>query len=124
MITLVLVLLTLLALTARALYVRHMLRRWQALWRCTTGPITVELRRHCMLTKFGNDSLEFPHPLEFRLLSMRVAGIPVWSAQSVVSLPFDADARIDRVAADEFDHLFAARFRAHRSTTTMHALFA
>lgn len=107
----VLVLLTLLALAARVIYVRLALAGWERLWRFTAGPVTVELRRHARMARFGNDSFDYPLPREFRTLSMRVGGIPVWSQRAVVSLPDEVDARIGEVAAHEFDHLFTGQFR-------------
>ena len=120
----VLVLLALIVLAARALYVKLELARWERLWRFTSGPVTVELRRHAAMARLGNDSLDYPQPREFRTLSMRVGGIPVWSQQSIVSLPADADSRIDEVSASEFDHLFTGQFRRTWSKRTVHALYS
>ena len=108
---LVLVLLALLALAARAIHVRLALAGWERLWRFTSGPVTIELRRHAMMAKLGNDSLDFPQPREFRRLSMRIGGIPLWSQQAIVGLPAEVDARIGDVAAGEFDLLFTEHFR-------------
>jgi hypothetical protein len=108
---LMLVLLVLLALAARTIQLRLRLAAWERLWRFASGPFTVELRRHAELTRLGADSLEFPQPREFRILSLRVGGIPVWSQQAIVSLPAEADARIGHIPAGEFDHLFASHFR-------------
>ena len=108
---LLLVLLALLALAARTFHVRHRLAAWECLWRFRSGPFTVELRRHAELARLGHDSLEYPQPREFRVISLRVAGIPLWSQEATVSLPTQADARIDSVASGEFDHLFDSHFR-------------
>ena len=120
----VLVLLALLALAARALYVKLELATWERLWRFTSGPVTVELRRHAGMTKLGNDSQEYPQPREFRTVSMRIGGIPVWSQQSIVGLPAEVDARIGDVAAAEFDHLFTGQFRMTWSKRTAHTLYS
>ena len=109
--TLLLVLLALLALGARTLQLRLRVAAWECLWRFASGPFTVELRRHARIARLGHDSLEFPQPREFRLLSLRCGGIPVWSQRAIVSLPSDADSRIDHIAADEFDPLFDPHFR-------------
>ena len=108
---LLLVLLVLLALAARTIQLRLRLAAWERLWRFGSGPFTVELRRHAELARLGCDSLEFPQPREFRILSLRVGGIPVWSQQAIVSLPAEADARIGHIPAGEFDHLFVSQFR-------------
>jgi hypothetical protein len=119
-----LVLLALFALAARVIYVLLALAAWERLWRFTSGPVTVELRRHTEMAKFGNDSFAYPQPREFRTLSMRVGGIPVWSQQAIVSLPVDVDARIGDIAADEFDHLFTGQFRLAWSKRAVHALYS
>lgn len=118
----VLVVLALLALAARALHVRLALAGWERLWRFTSGPVTVELRRHAAMARLGHDSLAYPQPREFRTLSMRIAGIPVWSQQSIVGLPAEVDSRIDAVTAAEFDHLFAGEFRRTWTKRTVHRL--
>ena len=109
--TLTLVLIALLALAARTLQLRLRFAGWEPLWRFGSGPCTVELRRHAELARLGADSLEFPQPREFRVLSLRVGGIPVWSQVAIVSLPAAADERIDRIPATEFDPQFAPHFR-------------
>ena len=109
--TLLLVLLALLLLGARTIQLRLRLAAWQSLWRFGYGPCTVELHRHAELTRLGGDSLEFPQPREFRVLSLRVGGIPVWSQKAMVSLPATVDERIDHIPAGEFDPLFADQFR-------------
>ena len=108
---LLLVLLALLALAAWTFHVRHRLAAWECLWRFRSGPFTVELRRHAELARLGHDSLEYPQPREFRVISLRLAGIPLWSQQAIVSLPAEADARIGAVAAGEFDQRFDRHFR-------------
>jgi len=108
---LMLVLLVLLALAARTIQLRLRVAAWERLWRFGSGPFTVELRRHAELARLGSDSLEFPQPREFRILSLRVGGIPIWSQQAIVSLPAQSDARIDHIPAGEFDHLFGDPFR-------------
>jgi hypothetical protein len=120
----VLVLLALLALAARAIYVKLELARWERLWRFTSGPVTVELRRHAAMAKLGNDSLDFPQPREFRTLSMRIGGIPVWSQQAIVGLPAEIDARIGEVTASEFDDLFTGYFRMAGPKRTVRTLFS
>lgn len=105
------VVLTWFLLATRAAYLRHRVRGWQPLWRLAVGPCTMELRRHTVLTRLGRDSLEFPQPREFRHLSLRLAGMPLWSWQRIASLPPESDARIDAVSAQEFDHLFPECFR-------------
>jgi hypothetical protein len=120
----VLVLLALLALAARALHVKLELAGWERLWRFTSGPVTVELRRHAEMARLDNDSLDYPQPREFRRLSMRIGGIPIWSQQSIVSLPSDVDSRIGEVAPSEFDHLFTGQFRRGWSKRTAHALYS
>ncbi len=120
----VLAVLALLALAARTLCVKLELAGWERLWRFASGPLTVELHRHAGMARLLNDSLEFPQPREFRTLSMRVGGVPVWSQQSIVSLPADVDARIGEVAASEFDHLFTGQFRLTGSKRTAHALYS
>ena len=109
--TLLLVLLALLLLGARTIQLRLRLAAWESLWRFGHGPCTVELRRHTALTRLGVDSLEFPQPREFRILSLRVGGIPVWSQQAIIGLPAAADERIGHIPAGEFDHLFSDQFR-------------
>jgi hypothetical protein len=108
---LMLVLLALLALATRTIQLRLRLAAWERLWRFGSGPFTVELRRHTDLSRLGADSLEFPQPREFRVLSLRVGGIPIWSQQAIISLPAEADARIGHIPANEFDHLFVSYFR-------------
>ncbi len=108
---LTLLLIALLALAARTFLWRHRFAGWESLWRFRSGPITVELRRHAHLARFGHDSLEFPQPREFRVITMRLGGIPLWYQEAAASLPLQADARIDSVAAAEFDHLFDSHFR-------------
>ena len=108
---LMLVLLALLALAARTLLVRHRHAAWEVLWHFRHGPVTVELRRHAHLARLSSDAFEFPQPREFRILSMRLGGIPLWSQEAVVGLPTAADERIGRIPATEFDPLFADQFR-------------
>jgi hypothetical protein len=108
---LLLVLITLLALAARTLQLRLRFAAWESLWRFGPGPITVELRRHAGLARLAGDPHEFPLPREFRVLSLRVGGIPVWSQVAMVSLPAAVDERIDQVPATEFDPLFDRHFR-------------
>ena len=109
--TLILVLLALAALAARTIQLRLRFSGWEVLWRFRSGPVTVELRRHAELTRLGDDAHEFPQPREFRVVSMRVGGIPVWSQQAIAGLPAAADERIGHIPATEFDHLFANQFR-------------
>ena len=109
--TLLLVLLALLVLGARTIQLRLRLAAWESLWRFGHGPYTVELRRHTELARLGADSLEFPQPREFRVLSLRIGGIPVWSQLAVIGLPSSADERIGHIPAGEFDHLFTDQFR-------------
>ncbi len=104
-------LLTLLALAARTVQLRMRFAGWAPLWRFGSGPFTVELRRHAEITRLGADSLEFPQPREFRVLSLRLAGIPIWSQVAIVSLPAASDERIDHIPATEFDQLFDSHFR-------------
>lgn len=118
------VLLALLVLAMRALWARRRLAGWERLWRLAQGPVTVELRRRAMLALLGHDSQPFPQPREFRILSLRLAGIPLWSQQSIVSLPMAVDARIDAVGAAEFDHLFDEPFRQAPPRRAVRALFA
>ncbi len=106
-----LVLLALLALAARTVVVRRRVAGWESLWRFTSGPITVELRRHAGMARFEGDSQAFPQPREFRVLSMRCGGIPIWSQQAVVTLPAAVDERIGEIAAGEFDPLFTGQFQ-------------
>lgn len=108
---LILCLLSLLALAARTVQLRLRFAGWAPLWRFATGPFTVELRRHAEMTRLGSDSLEFPQPREFRVLSLRLAGIPLWSQVAIVSLPAASDERIDHIPAAEFDQLFDSHFR-------------
>jgi len=108
---LLLVALVLAALAVRTLQVRHRIAGWECLWRFRAGPCTVELRRHAGLARLGGDSLEFPQPREFRVVSLRIGGIPLWSQQAIVSLPTDADSRIGAILPGEFDHLFERHFR-------------
>lgn len=108
---LMLALIALLALAARTVQLRLRFAGWQPLWRVGTGPCTVELRRHAELTRLGADSLEYPQPREFRVLSLRIGGIPVWSQVAIVGLPTAADERIDHIPATEFDPLFDPHFR-------------
>lgn len=108
---LALVPLAVLAVAARLLHWRHRLCGWESLWRFRSGPITVELHRHAHLARLGCDSLEYPQPREFRVITMRLGGLPIWSQEATISLPAQVDARIDHVAAGEFDHLFEAHFR-------------
>ena len=108
---LMLVLLALAALAWRTIQLRLRFAGWEVLWRLRSGPVTIELRRHAQLARLGDDSLEFPQPREFRVVSLRVGGIPVWSQQAIVGLPATADARIGHIPASEFDHLFARQFR-------------
>ena len=115
---LMLMMLALLVLAARTFHWRHRFAAWEPLWRFRSGPITVELRRHPELARLTHDSFEFPQPREFRIITMRLAGIPLWTQQATVSLPTQADERIDTIPAAEFDHLFDAHFRRgwmHRS---------
>ena len=108
---LTLLLLALLLVAARTFQWRHRFGGWQTLWRFRTGPITVELRRHAHLARLGHDSFEYPQPREFRVVTMRLVGVPLWSQQASVCLPMQADERIDSVSAAEFDHLFDSHFR-------------
>lgn len=108
---LMLALIALSALAARTVQLRLRFAGWPVLWRFGSGPFTVELRRHAQITRLGADSLEYPQPREFRVLSLRMGGIPVWSQVAVVSLPTAVDERIDHIAATEFDALFDPHFR-------------
>lgn len=108
---LALLLLAVLALAGRTLHWRHRFGGWESLWRSRSGPLTVELRRHAHLARMGHDSLEFPQPREFRVITMRLGGVPLWCREATVSLPTQADARIDTVGAGEFDQLFDSQFR-------------
>jgi hypothetical protein len=109
--TLLLVLLALLVLGARTIQLRLRLAAWERLWRFGHGPFTVELRRRADMARLGDDSSEYPQPREFRVLSLRVGGIPVWSQLAIVALPATADERIGHIPATEFDHLFAGQFQ-------------
>ncbi len=111
MFELLLVVLALAALAARTFHLRRRLAAWERLWRFGSGPFTVELRRRTDLARLGDDSLEFPQPREFRLLSLRVGGIPVWSQLAVVSLPASTEERIGHIPADEFDRQFDRHFQ-------------
>ena len=111
MLALVLASLTLIALGARAGFVHRRLQGQQRLWRSACGPFSVELRRRALLSRAHADSQAFPQPRERRSLTLRLAGVPLWSIHTVVALPPERDARIDSVDASEFDHLFGARFR-------------
>lgn len=108
---LMLLLLASLAAAARTAHWHHRFHGWESLWRFRSGPVTVELLRHPRLARLGHDSLEYPQPREFRVIAMRLGGIPLWSQEATVSLPAQADARIDAIAASEFDHLFESHFR-------------
>ena len=108
---LMLMMLALLVLIARTFQWRHRFGAWETLWRFRSGPITVELRRHAHMARLGHDSFEYPQPREFRVITMRLGVVPLWSQQATVSLPTQADARIDSVPAGEFDHLFDSHFR-------------
>jgi hypothetical protein len=108
---LLLVSLVLVALAVRTFVVRHRIANWECLWRFRSGPCTVELRRRAGMARLGGDSCEFPQPREFRVMSLRVGGIPVWSQRAIISLPTDADSRIGEIPASEFDHLFDRHFR-------------
>ena len=123
---LLLVLLVLAALAARTFVVRHRVAGWETLWRFRSGPCTVELRRHAGMARLGGDSCEYPQPREFRVMSLRVGGIPLWSQQAIVGLPTDADSRIGCIPASEFDHLFDRHFRMSwpRQAKTMRRLAA
>ena len=108
---LLLVSLVLVALALRTVVVRHRISGWECLWRFRSGPCTVELRRHAGMARLGGDSCEYPQPREFRVMSLRVGGIPLWSQRAIVSLPTEADARIGESPASEFDHLFDRHVR-------------
>jgi hypothetical protein len=108
---LLLVSLVLVALAGRTFQLRHRIADWECLWRFRSGPCTVELRRHAGLARLGDDSCEFPQPREFRVISLRLGGIPLWSQQAIVSLPTEVDSRIGKVPSGEFDHLFERHFR-------------
>jgi hypothetical protein len=108
---LTLLLLATLVVAARTFHWRHRFAGWESLWRFRSGPLTVELRRHAHLARLGQDSSEFPQPREFRVLTMRLGVVPLWYQEATVSLPTQADARIDTVPAGEFDHLFDSHFR-------------
>jgi len=108
---LMLVPVAMLALTLRGLYLRWRLAAWECVWHVRHGLVTVDLRRDAHLARLGSDSLEFPQPREFRVLATCVAGMPVWSQQSIVSLPAEVEGWIDGVAAADFDHLFDDPFR-------------
>jgi len=108
---LLLVSLVLAALAVRTFQLRHRLAGWECLWRFRSGPCTVELRRHAGMARLADDSCEFPQPREFRVVSLRVGGIPLWSQQAIVSLPTDVDSRIGEIPPGEFDHLFDRHFR-------------
>jgi len=108
---LLLVSLVLVALAIRTLLLRYRTAGWECLCRFRTGPCTVELRRHAGLARLGDDSCEYPQPREFRVISLRIGGIPVWSQRAIISLPTDADSRIGDIPASEFDHLFDRHFR-------------
>ncbi len=107
----VLVLFAILALIVRSLVVLRRRAGWERLWHFTSGPIAVELHRHAELFRFDHDSAEFPQPRETRLLSMRLAGIPLWSQREIISLPAQSDSRLSEITADEFDHLFTGEFQ-------------
>ena len=108
---LLLVSLVLVALALRTVVVRHRIAGWESLWRFRAGPCTVELRRHAGMARLGGDSCEYPQPREFRVMSLRIGGIPLWSQRAIVSLPTEADSRIGEIPASEFDHLFDRHFR-------------
>ena len=109
--SLTLVVIALLALAARTVQLRLRFAAWESLWRFGAGPCTVELHRHAELARLAGDSHEFPQPREFRVLSLRVGGIPMWSQVAIVSLPAASDERIDHIPATEFDPLFDQHFR-------------
>ena len=109
--TLLLVLLALAALAARTVQLRLRLSGWEVVWRFRSGPVTVELRRHAELARLGDDQHEFPQPREFRVVAMRVGGIPVWSQRAVAGLPLATDERIGHIPATEFDALFDRHFQ-------------
>jgi len=99
---LLLVSLVLVALAVRTFQVRHRIAGWECLWRFRSGPCTVELRELARVVAQAR---------EFRVVSLRLGGIPLWSQQAIVSLPTDVDSRIGDVPPGEFDHLFDRHFR-------------
>lgn len=122
MTALTLVLPALLALAWRGLRLELDVAGWDRLWRVASGPVAMELRRNAGMARLAGDSLAYPLPREFRTLLVRVGGVPVWSRQSIVSLPGEVDARIADIPAGEFDHLFSEPFRLARPRSTLYRL--
>jgi hypothetical protein len=106
-------LMTLLGMMAAAqmLRLQRQLQCSEQLWRSGSGLLSVELRRRARVTRLADDLQEFPQPREFRVLAMRLAGLPLWQRECFVSLPQHFDVRIDQVRAEEFDGAFDASFR-------------
>jgi hypothetical protein len=108
---LMLVPLAALVLAVRSVHLRWRLAAWECVWHVRHGLVTVDLRRDAHLARLGSDSQEFPQPREFRVLATCVAGLPMWSRQSIVSLPAEAEGWIAGIGAADFDHLFDEPFR-------------
>ncbi|MEX8517820.1 MAG: hypothetical protein AB3X44_04760 [Leptothrix sp. (in: b-proteobacteria)] len=85
------------------------LLRYQLLRRSAKSLISVELRRQTYLDVTG--SAEFPQPREKRVMAWRLGGVPFWHQSSSIGLPSELDARINHVAAHEFDDDFESCFR-------------
>lgn len=111
MTTTLLIAMLLLALAGRSLLLQRMAARHA--WLRTSGPgwWTVELRRRACVCSVPNDLQPYPQPREFRIQVWRLAGVPLWSSGCFVSLPVHCDATVDKLDAQQFDHLFGGPFR-------------
>ncbi|GAA0752922.1 hypothetical protein LRH25_26195 [Ideonella azotifigens] len=105
-----LVLLLAAGLVWRVLALQHALGRYALVRRERHGWRSQELRRRSANARMPHDSQPYPQPREFRVRCQRWAGIPVWHAESVVSLPPSTAGYVERVAAADYDHLFPAPF--------------
>lgn len=102
--------LTALSLASRAIWLHRRLAAYELVHQQSQGWVRVELRRKAELAT--DNAHAFPLPRETRVLTTRVAGIPVWRTERAVGLPLSAADNTDSLCAQSFDELFPADFRA------------
>jgi hypothetical protein len=97
-------------------------RRRQLLRQDRLGPIRSELRRHIEWVTHpdGMGGASFPCPREVRCRTLSFAGVEFWAIQQSIGLPANAEERLDRIGADEFDSAFTPRFSVGRSDKATH----
>jgi hypothetical protein len=101
----------------RAVCLWWRLAKFSLVTSCDCGALKLELHRCATVFRSEGDTQDFPQPREFRMLVLRLVGIPIFSRQEVIGLPTELDARLDQVSVTDFDAHFSDSFRIAPRTT-------